>query len=160
MDIKQIQELVKLINKSNIGELSIEKDDFKITIKQKKQPAQQFVTPVSQQFIPQQALPQVNQPATTGAASKAAESSAPKADNLLTIKSPMIGTFYRQSGPDKPLFVNVGDEVEEGQVVCIIEAMKLFNEIESEVSGTIVKVLVDDASPVEFDQPLFLVEPA
>jgi len=162
MDIKQIQELIKLINKSNIGELTIEKDDFKITIKQKKQPAQQFVTPVSQQFIPpQQALPQVNQPAATDAgSSKAPETSAAKADNLLTIKSPMIGTFYRQSGPDKPLFVNVGDEVEEGQVVCIIEAMKLFNEIESEVSGTIVKILVEDASPVEFDQPLFLVEPA
>jgi acetyl-CoA carboxylase biotin carboxyl carrier protein len=159
MDIKQIQELVKLINKSNIGELSIEKDDFKITIKQKKQPAQQFITqslpqqPVQQQ----QTLPQASQQPT---ATRSPETSASKADNLLTIKSPMIGTFYRQSGPDKPLFVNVGDEVEEGQVVCIIEAMKLFNEIESEVSGTIVKVLVEDASPVEFDQPLFLVEPA
>ena len=138
MDIKQIQELVKLVNKSNIGELSIEKNDFKITIKQKKQPAQQFVTTVQPQAQPQHV----------------------KADNFLTIKSPMIGTFYRQAGPGKPIFVNVGDEVEEGQVVCIIEAMKLFNEIESEVSGTIVKVLVEDASPVEFDQPLFLVEPA
>ena len=83
----------------------------------------------------------------------------PKAENLLTIKSPMIGTFYRQSAPGKPIFVNIGDEVTVGQVVCIIEAMKLFNEIESEVSGTIVKVLVEDASPVEFDQPLFMVEP-
>jgi acetyl-CoA carboxylase biotin carboxyl carrier protein len=159
MDIKQIQELVKLINKSNIGELSIEKDDFKITIKQKKQPAQQFIT----QSLPQQPVQQQQTLSQTGqqlTATRSPETSASKADNLLTIKSPMIGTFYRQSGPDKPLFVNVGDEVEEGQVVCIIEAMKLFNEIESEVSGTIVKVLVEDASPVEFDQPLFLVEPA
>lgn len=158
MDIKQIQELVKLVNKSNIGELSIEKNDFKITIKQKKQPIQQFVSPVQQQVSqPQHVLPpSTPSPVTT----KAPEPAIAKADNLLTIKSPMIGTFYRQPGPGKPIFVNVGDEVEEGQVVCIIEAMKLFNEIESEVSGTIVKVLVEDASPVEFDQPLFLVEPA
>lgn len=157
MDIKQIQELVKLVNKSNIGELSIEKNDFKITIKQKKQPVQQFVSPVQQQVHqPQQSLaPALSPPANV----KSPESTNAKADNLLTIKSPMIGTFYRQSGPGKPIFINVGDEVEEGQVVCIIEAMKLFNEIESEVSGTIVKVLVEDASPVEFDQPLFLVEP-
>ena len=158
MDIKQIQELVKLVNKSNIGELSIEKNDFKITIKQRKQPVQQFVTPVQQHVQPQQqTLPAVTQ---VPAQPKSTETSTVKSDKLLTIKSPMIGTFYRQPGPDKPIFVNVGDEVEEGQVVCIIEAMKLFNEIESEVSGTIVKVLVEDASPVEFDQPLFLVEPA
>lgn len=158
MDIKQIQELVKLVNKSNIGELSIEKNDFKITIKQKKQPVQQFVSPVQQQVHqPQQVLPPAI-PTPSGV--KSTEPVNVKADNLLTIKSPMIGTFYRQPGPGKPIFVNVGDEVEEGQVVCIIEAMKLFNEIESEVSGTIVKVLVEDASPVEFDQPLFLVEPA
>jgi acetyl-CoA carboxylase biotin carboxyl carrier protein len=158
MDIKQIQELVKLVNKSNIGELSIEKSDFKITIKQKKQPVQQFVAPVQQQVHqPQQTLPPA--PATP-ANTKTSEAPGVKTENLLTIKSPMIGTFYRQPGPGKPIFVNVGDEIEEGQVVCIIEAMKLFNEIESEVSGTIVKVLVDDASPVEFDQPLFLVEPA
>ena len=158
MDIKQIQELVKLVNKSNIGELSIEKNDFKITIKQKKQPAQQFAAPVQQQVQPpQQVLP----PATTSQLNvKSPQVTNVKTENLLTIKSPMIGTFYRQAGPGKPIFVNVGDEVEEGQVVCIIEAMKLFNEIESEVSGTIVKVLVEDASPVEFDQPLFLVEPA
>lgn len=158
MDIKQIQELVKLVNKSNIGELSIEKNDFKITIKQRKQPVQQFVTPVQQALQPhQQTLPPI---ASETASPKAQEGPSLKTDKLVMIKSPMIGTFYRQSGPDKPLFVNVGDEVEEGQVVCIIEAMKLFNEIESEVSGTIVKVLVDDASPVEFDQPLFLVDPA
>lgn len=159
MDIKQIQELVKLVNKSNIGELSIEKNDFKITIKQKKQAVQQFVTPVQQQIQPHhQTLPPSTAPQQQ--VRQESGSPAPKADNLLTIKSPMIGTFYRQPGPGKPIFVNVGDEVEEGQVVCIIEAMKLFNEIESEVAGTIVKVLVEDASPVEFDQPLFLVEPA
>jgi acetyl-CoA carboxylase biotin carboxyl carrier protein len=158
MDIKQIQELVKLVNKSNIGELSIEQNDFKITIKQRKQPVQQFVTPIQQHAQVQ--LQPSSTPATPTLNTKGTEAQNTKTDNLLTIKSPMIGTFYRQSGPDKPIFINVGDEVEEGQVVCIIEAMKLFNEIESEVSGTIVKVLVEDASPVEFDQPLFLVEPA
>lgn len=159
MDIKQIQELVRLVNKSNIGELSIEKDNFKITIKQKKEAAQHYGSPVIQQApsVQQSAAPApISLPAV--AAEKPAADSA-KADNLLTVKSPMIGTFYRQAGPDKPLFVSVGDEVEPGQVVCIIEAMKLFNEIESEVSGKIVKILVEDASPVEFDQPLFLVEP-
>jgi acetyl-CoA carboxylase biotin carboxyl carrier protein len=156
MDIKQIQELVKLVNKSNIGELSIEKNDFKITIKQKEEPAQHFAAPVQQQPQQQQMLPP--SPAPSQQPSKAEASSA-KTENLIPIKSPMIGTFYRQSGPGKPIFVNVGDEVTVGQVVCIIEAMKLFNEIESEVAGTIVKVLVEDASPVEFDQPLFLVEP-
>jgi acetyl-CoA carboxylase biotin carboxyl carrier protein len=157
MDIKQIQELVKLVNKSNIGELSIEKSDFKITIKQKEEPAQHFASPVQQQPQQQQMLPPY--PAPSQQATKPEPTSA-KTENLLTIKSPMIGTFYRQAGPGKPIFVNIGDEVAVGQVVCIIEAMKLFNEIESEVSGTIVKVLVEDASPVEFDQPLFLVEPA
>jgi acetyl-CoA carboxylase biotin carboxyl carrier protein len=157
MDIKQIHELVKLVNKSNIGELSVEKDGFKITIKQKKEPAQHFASPMIQQTPQQQAIaPSSEAPSKTGEA-KGAESS--KSENYLTIKSPMIGTFYRQQGPGKPLFVSVGDEVEVGQVVCIIEAMKLFNEIESEVAGKIVKVLVEDASPVEFDQPLFLVEP-
>jgi acetyl-CoA carboxylase biotin carboxyl carrier protein len=159
MDIKQIQDLVKLINKSNIGELTIEESDFKITIKQKKEAIQQFVSPAQQQMAPQHQIqppPQAAQPPTT----KKAEIASLKTDNLLTIKSPMIGTFYRHPGPDKPIFVNVGDEIKVGHVVCIIEAMKLFNEIESEIAGTIVKVLVDDASPVEFDQPLFLVEPA
>ena len=156
MDLKQIQELVKLVNKSNIGELSIEKNDFKITIKQKEEPAQHFAAPAQQHTHQQQMLPP--SPASAQQVTKP-EATNPKTENLLTIKSPMIGTFYRQSGPGKPIFVNVGDEVAIGQVVCIIEAMKLFNEIESEVSGTIVKVIVEDASPVEFDQPLFLVEP-
>ncbi len=161
MDIKQIQELVKLINKTSIGEITIEEDGTKITIKQKKDPSQKIYTQVAAPSysappslpLPAQAVP--SQPV----ASTAPVAASPKADNFITIKSPMIGTFYRSAGPDKPLFVNVGDDVTSGKVVCIIEAMKLFNEIESEVKGTIVKVLVDDASPVEFDQPLFLVEP-
>jgi acetyl-CoA carboxylase biotin carboxyl carrier protein len=160
MDIKQIQELVKLINKTSIGEITIEEDGTKITIKQKKEPSQTIYT----QSAPQANVPaQFNQnptSASTPATAPPPAATAPKQDNLITIKSPMIGTFYRQAGPDKPIFVNVGDEVTTGKVVCIIEAMKLFNEIESEVSGTIVKVLVEDASPVEYDQPLFLVEPA
>ena len=155
MDIKKIQELVKLITKTNIGEISIEEKDFKITIKQKREAAQHFTAP---QF--QQAPQQLPAAATAPKTEKPKEEAAPKQDNLVTIKSPMIGTFYRQAGPGKPIFVNVGDEVTTGSVVCIIEAMKLFNEIESEVTGTIVKVLVEDASPVEFDQPLFLVEPS
>lgn len=156
MDIKQIQELVKLINKSNIGELTIEEEGSKITIKQKKDPAQNVVASAPMYApAPQQSAPAA--PAAAPAAPK--ETAVPKADNLLTIKSPMIGTFYRQAGPGKPIFANVGDDIEVGKVVCIIEAMKLFNEIESEVKGKIVKVLVEDASPVEYDQPLFLVEP-
>ena len=158
MDIKQIHELVKLVNKSNIGELMIEQEGFKITIKQKKEPAQIIGQAGMQSFqAVQQPMVQLSD---SSAKSSESKSESAKQDNLLTIKSPMIGTFYRQAGPDKPIFVSVGDEVEVGQVVCIIEAMKLFNEIESEVAGKIVKVLVEDASPVEFDQPLFLVEPA
>jgi acetyl-CoA carboxylase biotin carboxyl carrier protein len=158
MDMKQIQELVRLINKSNIGELSIEKDNFKITIKQKKEAVQNFVGHA--QAPVQHALPSQSAPATQAAPAPKAAPAAAKEDKYVTIKSPMIGTFYRQAGPGKPVFANVGDEVTPGKVVCIIEAMKLFNEIESEVKGTIVKVLVDDASPVEFDQPLFLVDPS
>lgn len=159
MDLKQIHELIKIINKSNIGEISIEDKDGKVTIKQKEE---QIVT-VAAQATPQvynvapAAQPVATAPAANAPATPAAT---PKADNLITIKSPMIGTFYRKSSPDKPALVEVGTVVEPGKVVCIIEAMKLFNEIESEVKGKIVKVLVDDASPVEYDQPLFLVEPA
>ena len=161
MDIKQIQELIKIINKSNIGELSIEQENFKITIKQKKEASQHFNSPAVSYAPPQaqNALPASQPPASPGAPPEKTLDSAAKNDNFITIKSPMIGTFYRQAGPGKPIFASVGDEVEPGQVVCIIEAMKLFNEIESEVSGKIVKILVEDASPVEFDQPLFLVEP-
>jgi acetyl-CoA carboxylase biotin carboxyl carrier protein len=155
MDIKQIHELVKLVNKSNIGELSIEKDNFKLTIKQKKEAAISYAAPQASQLPPVPPAP----PALQQAGEKNQPEEATKKDNTFIIKSPMIGTFYRQAGPGKPIFVSVGDEIEQGKVLCIIEAMKLFNEIESEVSGTIVKILVEDASPVEFDQPLFLVEP-
>lgn len=157
MDIKQIQELVKLINKTSIGEITIEEDGRKITIKQKKDPVQNIVSTHTTQAPAATPAPAPAQSQETAPPAKSA--TPPKQDNLITIKSPMIGTFYRQAGPGKPIFVNVGDEVSPGKVVCIIEAMKLFNEIESEVKGTIVKVLVEDASPVEYDQPLFLVEP-
>jgi acetyl-CoA carboxylase biotin carboxyl carrier protein len=157
MDFKQIQELIKVINKSNIGEISIEEKDFKITIKQKEDQVQTvYATAPSAPMYAPAPVQQLAGPAV--ALPEAAP--APKADNLITIKSPMIGTFYRRPTPDKPLFAEVGTEITPGKVVCIIEAMKLFNEIESEISGKIVKVLVDDASPVEYDQPLFLVEPA
>ncbi len=158
MDIKQIQELVKLINKTNIGEITIEEEGVKITVKQKKDPVQHIIAGNASPSFTAAPAPA---PANTEAAPAAAKPAAvPKADNLVTIKSPMIGTFYRQAGPGKPIFASVGDEVTPGKVVCIIEAMKLFNEIESEVKGKVVKVLVEDASPVEYDQPLFLVEPS
>ena len=157
MDIKQIQELVKLINKTNIGEITIEEEGVKITVKQKKDPVQHIVAGQAAPVY-QAPPPQTAPVATIVTPSKSATE--PKADNLVTIKSPMIGTFYRQSGPDKPILAAVGDEVTAGKVVCIIEAMKLFNEIESEIKGKIVKVLVEDASPVEYDQPLFLVDPS
>ncbi len=159
MDLKQIQDLVKMVNKSNISELTIEEKDIKITIKQKED---KYVTSAPMQAVPQmQAMPVAAAPGATAAPVAATPAAAPKAaDNLITIKSPMIGTFYRKPAPDKPNFVEEGDEVRNGKVVCVIEAMKLFNEIESEVSGKIVKILVDDSSPVEYDQPLFLVEPA
>jgi acetyl-CoA carboxylase biotin carboxyl carrier protein len=158
MDIKQIQELVKLINKTSIGEITIEEDGRKITIKQKKDPVQNIVATTTQSFP--QATQQAASSAPPAAAPPAAKTESAKTDNFITIKSPMIGTFYRSAGPGKPVFVNVDDEVTQGKVVCIIEAMKLFNEIESEVKGRIVKVLVEDASPVEYDQPLFLVDPS
>ncbi len=154
MDIKQIQELVKLINKTNIGEITIEEEGVKITVKQKKDPVQHIIAGTA---APTYTPPPT--PATMPAATAAKPVAIAKADNLITIKSPMIGTFYRQSGPDKPVLAAIGDAIMPGKVVCIIEAMKLFNEIESEIKGTIVKVLVEDASPVEYDQPLFLVEP-
>ena len=156
MDLKQIHELIKIVNKSNIGEISIEDKDGKVTIKQKEEAAVTYTAAPSQAVY---APSPTAAPAAAPAASAPAPAAAPKADNLITIKSPMIGTFYRRSSPDKPLLADVGTDVAAGKVVCIIEAMKLFNEIESEISGTIVKVLVEDASPVEFDQPLFLVEP-
>jgi len=153
MDLKQIHDLIKVVNKSNIGEISIEDKDGKVTIKQKEDKITVTSAPAQTVYTSAPAAP-------SAAAPVASAPAAPVADNLITIKSPMIGTFYRRASPDKPLLAEEGTEVSAGKVVCIIEAMKLFNEIESEVKGTIVKVLVEDASPVEFDQPLFLVQPA
>jgi len=145
MDIKEIQELIKFVAKSGVSEVSIDRKDFKITIKaQGNAPA----------VVNMQAAPMPLAAAPAPVATVANENA-----NLITIKSPMIGTFYRSGSPDKPSFVNVGDKIGPGNVLCVIEAMKLFNEIESEVSGKIVKILVDNASPIEYDQPLFLVEP-
>ena len=157
MDLKQIHDLIKVVNKSNIGEISIEDKDGKVTIKQKEDKITVTSAPAQTVYA---SAPAVASAAPPVASTPAAPAAAPAADNLITIKSPMIGTFYRRASPDKPLLVEEGNEVSAGKVVCIIEAMKLFNEIESEVKGTIVKILVEDASPVEFDQPLFLVQPA
>jgi len=167
MDFKQIQELIKMVNKSNIGEVTVELKDFRVTIKQKEDKVQQVISapmhmaPATPQIhhVPAHTSPggPAVQPTTSTESTKEALSTA---SNVITVRSPMIGTFYRKAGPDKPNFVEVGDEITPGKVVCIIEAMKLFNEIEGEVKGKIVKILVEDASPVEYDQPLFLVEPA
>ncbi len=166
MDIKEIQELIKFVSKSGVSEVEIESKGFKINIKTPPykrggQPEVQIV-----QAAPVAAAPEVAPAAAAPAAQPVAAAPAPAsaeadkdAGNFEEVKSPMIGTFYRSSSPDKPPFVGVGDEVKKGDVICIIEAMKLFNEIEAEVSGKIVKVLVDDSSPVEYDQPLFLIEP-
>ncbi|MFT3903499.1 MAG: acetyl-CoA carboxylase biotin carboxyl carrier protein [Niabella sp.] len=156
MDYKQIQELIKMVNKSNIGELVVEDKDFKLSIRQKEEQVTQVVSAAMPAMAyPQAALPvaaQGQQPAPV--APKEAEN-----PNTIIVRSPMIGTFYRKASPDKPNLVDEGDIINPGKVLCIIEAMKLFNEIESEVSGKVVKVLVEDSSPVEFDQPLFVVEP-
>jgi len=152
MDIKQIQDLIRFVSKSGVNEVAIEQKDFKITIK-----TTQAATIVNA------TIPEAHQfaAAPVAAAAPALPAAEPVADTskFIIVKSPMIGTFYRSASPDKPLFVNVGDEIKPGSVLCIIEAMKLFNEIESEISGRIVKILADNASPVEYDQPLFLVEP-
>ena len=160
MNLSQIQELIKFVAKSGVSEVEIEQKDFKITIK----------TPAGRKEVQMVAAPQpVYAPAPAAAAAPApapapapaAPAAAPAQDaKYVTIKAPMIGTFYRSAGPGKPAFVNVGDTIEKGKPICIIEAMKLFNEIESDVSGKIIKVLVDDAKPVEYDQPLFLVDPS
>lgn len=158
MNLKEIQTLIRFISSSKVDEVSIEKKDFKITIKRNEPVYTQALpapAPTQQTFLVESSAPAPASPAPT----KEVASEVP-ASNTVEIKSPMIGTFYRKASPDKPSFVEVGDTVEKGQVICIIEAMKLFNEIESEVSGKIVKVLVDDSKPVEYDQPLFLVEPA
>lgn len=164
MNIIEIQDLIKFVSKSGVSEVEIEQKDFKIIIKsemKKGKGVQTFEMPMMQQMP--MAMPQAAAPAPAPAAPAAPVAAAPAVDEnakYITIKSPMIGTFYRSSGPDKDVFVNVGDEIKPGKVTCIIEAMKLFNEIESEISGRIVKILADDATPVEYDQPLFLVDPS
>lgn len=166
MKLNEIQDLIKFVAKSGVNEVELETKDVKITIRTNgkgvKAETPVVIQPVAPVVQPMQQMMQpVAQPVAETKAPEAKKEAASSGDaNLVTIKSPMIGTFYRASGPDKPTFVNVGDEIKPGKVLCIIEAMKLFNEIESEISGRIVKVLVDDASPVEYDQPLFLVEPA
>jgi acetyl-CoA carboxylase biotin carboxyl carrier protein len=164
MDIKEIQNLIKFVAKSGASEVKLEMGDIKITIKtgndagdvtyvSQAPPIQMAAAQQQQQPVHAQQV--VNEPATTAPAPAAVVD-----DKYITVKSPIIGTFYRKASPDKPPFVEVGDSIKVGDTLCIIEAMKLFNEIESEVSGTIVKVLIDDSSPVEFDQPLFLVDPS
>ena len=158
MDIKQIQDLIKFVSKSGVNEVAIEEKDFKITIKTNQEPTYVTATVPSPVALP--AVAPVAAAAPVAATPSAPVATAAEGSNLITIKSPMIGTFYRAAGPEKPLFANVGDEIAPGKVLCIVEAMKLFNEIESEVSGKIVKILVNDAQPVEYDQPLFLVDPS
>ena len=160
MDIKEIQNLIKFVAKSGASEVKLEMDDIKITIKtgsEQDVPSVQYA-PIAQPQLQQVAAPVAEVKPVAETAAPAA--SASNDSKYITIKSPIIGTFYRKPAPDKPLFVEVGQTIAEGDVLCIIEAMKLFNEIESEVSGKIVKILVDDSSPVEFDQPLFLVDPS
>lgn len=160
MDLREIQNLIKFVSKAGVNEVKLETKEFKISIK--TTPDYNGAPIVSGMQMPT-FMPQMSTGFDTPVSSATPEKESSPADDTskyVTITSPMIGTFYRKPAPDKPMFVNVGDSVSVGSVVCIIEAMKLFNEIESEVSGKIVKILVDDSSPVEFGQPLFLVEPA
>ena len=175
MELNEIQSLIKFVSKSGASEVELETKDFKIIIKAENKKEKQDLG--QQQVMAQMQMPMQQMPmpaAMPAAAPVAAPAPAPAPaapaaqpaeaanddDKYITIKSPMIGTFYRSPSPDKPVFKEVGDDIKEGDVICIIEAMKLFNEIEAEVSGKIVKVLVDDATPVEYDQPLFLVDPS
>jgi acetyl-CoA carboxylase biotin carboxyl carrier protein len=161
MDLKEIQNLIKFVAKSGASEVKLEMDDIKITIKTGSESDTTIVHQVPAVQMPQQvsAAP-VAETSTPVAAPVPVAAESTEDSKYITIKSPIIGTFYRKPSPDKPLFVEVGQTIAEGDVLCIIEAMKLFNEIESEVSGKVVKILVDDSSPVEFDQPLFLVDPS
>ena len=162
MELKEIQNLIKFVAKSGVNEVHVEMGETKVTIKTGGDVVQQVVTAPAAIEVATPAAP-VAAPAPAPAAEPAPPSPAAATaenDNHITIKSPIIGTFYRKPSPDKPNFVEAGDQVNEGDVLCVVEAMKLFNEIESEVSGTIVKVLVDDSSPVEFDQPLFIIDPS
>ena len=160
MDIKDIQNLIRFVSKAEVAEVSIKQEDIEIKIKTLHGINNQ-VAPQTY-YVPQQAQAPVAMP-TQATAATTTETTAQTADensNYITVKSPMIGTFYRAAGPGKDPFVSVGDTIAPGKILCIVEAMKLFNEIESEVSGKIVKILVDDATPVEYDQPLFLVDPS
>jgi len=161
MDLKEIQNLIKFVSNSGVAEVKLEMDNIKVTIRTTLEGNTPDITYV-QQAPMQQALPQAAPvaQAAPAAATPAAPAAVSEDSKYITIKSPIIGTFYRKPAPDKPLFVEVGSTIGKGDVLCVIEAMKLFNEIESEVSGKIVKILVDDSSPVEFDQPLFLVDPS
>jgi acetyl-CoA carboxylase biotin carboxyl carrier protein len=160
MDIKDIQNLIRFVAKSGATEVELETGDIKIKIKTSGQEGEAQATYVVPAPAPVAAPAPAAAPVAPAPAAAPAAESASDESRLITIKSPMIGTFYRRPGPDKPNFLNVGDTVKVGQVVCIIEAMKLFNEIESEISGTVVKMLVEDSTPVEYDQPLFLIDPA
>ena len=155
MNKKEIEELIKFVSKAGVSEVSLETKDLKITIKNASQ-----AMAVYQQPVMAAPAPVASMPAAAAAPAPASAQTGGDNSKYITVKSPMIGTFYRASSPDKPDFINVGDEIKPGKVLCIIEAMKLFNEIESEIAGKIVKVLVDNATPVEYDQPLFLVDPA
>jgi len=163
MNIKEVEELIRFVAKANVSEVELETKDLKLVIKTNKA-AERYVEVQSYQTpapIPQAApVPQVAAPAAAEAAAPAPQPKAVVDSKYVTIKSPMIGTFYRSPGPDKPPFLNVGDKIEKGKIICIIEAMKLFNEIEAEISGTVVKYLLNDASPVEYDQPLLLIDPS
>ena len=159
MNLEEIKDLIKLVSKSGLGKVEIEREGFRISIKgSQSEPVMYQAAPMV--AAPVAAAPVAAAPASAPAAPASSENNSADDSKYITIKSPMIGTFYRTPGPDKDAFVNVGDSIQKGDKVCIIEAMKTINEIESEISGQIVKVLVDNASPVDYDQPLFLVDPA
>ena len=159
MDLKEIQNLIKFVANSGVAEVKLEMDDVKITIRTTLE-GNSIETTYVQQMPAQPAIQQSAIPQQIAAVTPTPAVAATENSNYITIKSPIIGTFYRKPTPDKPMFVEVGSTISKGDVLCVIEAMKLFNEIESEVSGKIVKILVDDMSPVEYDQPLFLVDPS
>jgi acetyl-CoA carboxylase biotin carboxyl carrier protein len=160
MDLKEIQNLIKFVSNSGVAEVKLETGDVKITIRTTLEGNTPDITYVQQAPMQQLAAAPAPAPVAAAPAAPAAPAAADDNSKYITIKSPMIGTFYRKPAPDKPVFVEVGTSIGKGDVLCVVEAMKLFNEIEAEVSGKIVKILVDDMSPVEFDQPLFLVDPS
>jgi len=160
MDLKEIQNLIKFVSNSGVAEVKLETGDIKITIRTTLEGNSPDITYVQQAPMQQQLTQAAPVAVPTSAPVAETAPAADETSNYITIKSPIIGTFYRKPAPDKPVFAEVGATVQKGDVLCVIEAMKLFNEIESEISGKIVKILVDDMSPVEFDQPLFLVDPS